>query len=216
MKKIIYSLVLIVLGTFTANARDNVALTRLAINPGQTRTVELMLNNDTSYCALQTDIILPQGLHIATDDDELIIDGTQRLSSNHGITSNTLSSGAVRVMVVSQNSYSIRGNDGAVLTIDFVADDTFEKGDIVLTNNILIEVNGQRHTLEESICKVNDYIMGDVNYDGNIDIADVVKMAGHVMGEIYEDFYAICADMNDTGDINVADVVTLARLVLGN
>lgn len=59
-------------------------------------------------------------------------------------------------------------------------------------------------------------LMGDVNSDLIVDVADVVAIANDVMGETPEVYLRHVADVNHDGLLNVADVVALANQVMGN
>ena len=53
---------------------------------------------------------------------------------------------------------------------------------------------------------------GDVNYDGAINVLDVVAMVNLVLSGGYDE----AADMNGDGTINVLDVVSLVGIILGD
>ena len=57
---------------------------------------------------------------------------------------------------------------------------------------------------------------GDVNGDGILDVADVVSLANHVMGETPEGFNVNVANINGDEIIDVADVVALANSIMGS
>ena len=61
---------------------------------------------------------------------------------------------------------------------------------------------------------VNEFILGDVNYDQAIDILDVVLMVNMVLGNT--DYNLLVSDMNNDGELNVIDIVLLVNLILGN
>ena len=64
--------------------------------------------------------------------------------------------------------------------------------------------------------KVNDYLMGDVNADGSINVLDVVQLVNIVLGVIDPSGYQMTvSDINLDGDINILDVVVLVNIVLG-
>ena len=67
MKRIFFALAL-ALTVMSMSARDRLFINDFSISPGESKTISVMLANDTTYCALQTDIILPAGLTIDLDD----------------------------------------------------------------------------------------------------------------------------------------------------
>jgi Leucine-rich repeat (LRR) protein len=56
---------------------------------------------------------------------------------------------------------------------------------------------------------------GDVNGDGDVDIADAVCIVNHVVGKTNTSFNAAAADVNGDGDIDIADAVRIVNLVVG-
>ena len=57
-------------------------------------------------------------------------------------------------------------------------------------------------------------MLGDVDGDGNVSIADVTTLIDHLLGSETSSFYEVNADVDDNGDINIADVTTLIDLLL--
>ena len=63
---------------------------------------------------------------------------------------------------------------------------------------------------------IKEFPDGDVNWDGETDVVDVVDIARFVVGtprDIFDDFLA---DMNNSGAINVADAVVLVNVIAGD
>lgn len=59
------------------------------------------------------------------------------------------------------------------------------------------------------------YILGDVNGDGDVDIADAVCIVNHVVGKATPSFIAEAADVNGDDDVDIADAVRIVNLVVG-
>ena len=57
-------------------------------------------------------------------------------------------------------------------------------------------------------------IMGDVNADKLIDVADVVGIVNYILGEPAEDFVEMAADVNGDGKIDIDDIVALVNIIL--
>jgi len=58
----------------------------------------------------------------------------------------------------------------------------------------------------------NDGVLGDVNYDGELNVQDVVIIINMILGSIESD---LIADMNNDGGINIQDVILLLNLIIG-
>lgn len=61
---------------------------------------------------------------------------------------------------------------------------------------------------------LRNYLMGDVNVDGSIDIADINAMCAYILGQHVEPFSFEAADINKTGNIDIADINGLIQYIL--
>ncbi len=57
----------------------------------------------------------------------------------------------------------------------------------------------------------DNFILGDVNQDGILNILDIVIIYKQVLGNEYN----LIADVNEDGFVNVLDVVIMVNIVLG-
>ena len=60
------------------------------------------------------------------------------------------------------------------------------------------------------------FILGDVNNDGNVNIADMTRLIDFLLGDTTSPFNTTAADIDSNGEINVADVTALIDLILEN
>ena len=88
----------------------------------------------------------------------------------------------------------------------FIAEDIFYEDD-----------NGSGGSIIEAalddfqILVFNDNLLGDLNYDGSLNVQDVVIMINMILGNIESD---LIADINNDGGINIQDVVILINSIL--
>lgn len=61
---------------------------------------------------------------------------------------------------------------------------------------------------------VADYILGDVNIDGDVNIQDVVAMISYILGTPPTPFAKLLGDFDSNDDINITDVTALINLIL--
>ena len=59
-------------------------------------------------------------------------------------------------------------------------------------------------------------LKGDVNFDGRVDISDVVLMVNYILGDNSLTNVPKYGDMNDDKNIDISDVVALVNVILGN
>ena len=63
--------------------------------------------------------------------------------------------------------------------------------------------------------KFNDNILGDVNDDRSVDVADFTSLANYILGRTPETFIEKAADVNKDNGIDVADFTGVANIILG-
>lgn len=61
---------------------------------------------------------------------------------------------------------------------------------------------------------LRNYLVGDVNMDGNVDVIDVNATVAHILGQEVDPFDREAADLNHDGTIDVIDVNALVALIL--
>ena len=66
-----------------------------------------------------------------------------------------------------------------------------------------------------TVTKGTSYIVGDVNCDGRLSIADVTKLIDLLLGNATEPFSVEAADVNRDGRTSIGDVTALIDLLLG-
>ena len=63
---------------------------------------------------------------------------------------------------------------------------------------------------------IEEYVVNDVNRDGDTDVVDVVDIARYTVGSPAETFVKVLADINYDGNVNVADAVVLVNEIAGD
>ena len=58
----------------------------------------------------------------------------------------------------------------------------------------------------------NNTLLGDANYDGNIDVIDVVLIVNMILGN--QELELEVSDLNNDQELNVVDIVLLVNLIL--
>lgn len=213
MKHAIISFLAVILVAVSASGKDRLYIDNFNIAPGETMQVPVILLNDTAYSGFQTDLYLPDGLSLDTEYDEYIIDLTSRRDNSHTVTANLLSNGAIRIYVSSLSARPFSGYSGAIMTLSITADNSFSGTAIVeLKNSICAEPIGTRHVLKDEACIVNPGKAGDVNIDGEVNIADV----NAIIRMILASNMSIFGDVNCDGEVNIADVNAVIRIILNS
>ena len=186
---------------------------------GKTIEIPVALYNDESILAFQTDLFLPEGFTVATDEnDEFMITPADRLTDSHVIMTEPVSNGSVRIVCFTPDARPILGNSGDVLfyiTVN-VPDNAAGDYDITLDNSRLTTANytEMRIPSETGNIYVESYLLGDVNGSGTVTVTDIVITAQYILEMNPEPFIIEAADMNGDGEITVTDIMIIARLLL--
>ena len=128
---------LCMVASLSATAVDTFYINDFTINPGETKLIEINLDNDSVYTALQADIYLPEGLTIEQEDGDYLFELTDRKGRDHTIASTMLSSGAIRILIASQTLKTFKNNSGALVTFNIIADNSFSGSKTIEMKNII-------------------------------------------------------------------------------
>lgn len=189
---------------------------------GKPLTLSLKMNNTKEITGVQCDIYLPEGMTFAKDEDgyylaELSTERTTATKTN--IFDAVLQSdGALRILASSTKSAAFSGNSGEVATIVINISENMSDGDypIVIKSIELSDKSGNNYSVSrvKSTVTVASYLLGDVNADGKVNVADITVIANNILNLPNTTFIEAAADLNVDGKVNVADITCLANLIL--
>ena len=186
---------------------------------GEEKALAVRMNNESSITAVQCDIYLPEGISIATDDGDYLIDlNPSRKASNHTVSTNDLPNGAIRLFITSATSKPFKGNSGDLFVLNLVVADDAESGDysLDLRNVILSDTEAHPYYAPDLNVPISirDYIKGDVNSDRTVNVSDYVATANYILELDPHPFLFAAADIDENGTINVSDLVGVANIAL--
>lgn len=181
---------------------------------GGETTLTICLKNEQATNAYSFDLKLPDGVTATSYTLSNRHDG-HSASVNYNETKDVYS-----FAVLSLGSKELKDNDGAILTVILNVDDNMTIG------NYAVKIQNAKYSLPSgsskvtmpetiSLLSIEDYLKGDVNGDGEVDIADAVCIVNHVVGKATPAFVAAAADVNGDGDVDIADAVRIVNLVVG-
>ena len=207
-----------VVSLLCAAATDRFYIEDFSIAPGETRTVSIMLDNEATYTAFQTDIYMLDGLTIEMEDGDYIFDLTDRKSRDHMIASQPQADGAIRVISYSNRINAFSGNSGALVTFNVTAaTDITGPVTIAMRNTLFTTTSGVEIAFGNETCTVtvpSPGIRGDVNNDQKVDIDDVTALINCVLTGDDSGIIAENADVFENGAIDIDDVTSLINFVL--
>ena len=217
MNNKIIILILAALMSIGAAARDRLYIENFQIQAGGTYQMPLMLENDTTYSTFQTDLYLPDGLEVALEDGEYLVDLTSRVTSNHVVSTYLQPDGALRIFVTSQSVKPFKGNSGAIAIVYIHALPSFSgTKKVSLRGTVFVEENGQRHDFEDSMAFASDgnSVLGDVNGDGHVSSVDVTALYNYLLNGDTSDLTN--GDVDGDGHISSVDITAIYNILLGN
>lgn len=186
-------------------------------------TLSVKMKNSVSVEAFGFDLILPYGMTVITDDEgvpmaELSEERTTaRRTDTFGaaMLDAYLNNRAVRVIAASSNGSAISPGDGEVCTVRvrIPAGQLVGTYKLELANISLADTESRSIDVEEmtSLLTVGDVDRGDANGDGQVNVADLIAIAHHILGSTPAEFSFKGADVNRDFRVNVADYIAVAH-----
>lgn len=207
MRHLLFLLVMV--STVLSASADRFYVKNFLISPGETREVNILLENATEYTAFQCDLHVPAGLSIKDDSFAL----TNRKSSSHTLEVSKFGEGIYRLMSYSLKLKNYTGNSGALVTFEVTANEEFNTSAmLVISNTLFTTENSVEITFEDEECCVG--LRGDVDLDGLVGISDVSTLVDYLLGSDVEVFSANNADLDEDGNVEIGDLSILIDLLL--
>ena len=179
--------------------------------------VILSVNNNDPITGLQFDIVYPNNYYEPFDNNYSL--GTR--ANGMTVTAIPINENTIRYFCYFLSGGAIAVGNGKVMTLQFRP----ITGEVPLGNYVVQFKNIKLGTSEMSdkyagndidvTFTVQDNVVGDVNGDGDVDIADAVCIVNHVVGKSNTTFNEAAADANGDGDIDIADAVHIVNYVVG-
>ena len=171
------------------------------------------LDNYTDIVAVQMNLHWLPGMSTST----LQLVPAERLK-NHSHLVTELGNGTYQVLIYSMSNTPIEGNEGALFSLDFTASDGTEYRDTELqvTDIVLSNAKGKNYASEVnvSIKATFDTVLGDVNGDGLVNIADAIGLVNYILGKAAFEVDELAADANEDGILNITDAIAIVNLIL--
>lgn len=121
-----------------ASAADRFYMDAVNIEPNETRTLAFYFENENPYFGFQSDLKLPEGLDVVTENGKPSITLSSRADNSFQIVSNTLADGSLRFGTFSTSHASFTGNSGALLYIKVKATSEFAGGELTVKDILFI------------------------------------------------------------------------------
>lgn len=202
---------------------DNVIYVEpLEAGVGQQVKLSVKMKNSANIQGYQFDLYLPEGITVATDEDdfplaELSIARTTKNKTDY-FGSDFQKDGAFRVLCGSTKGYAFGGTDGEVCTIMLNISEDMEDGayPIILKQVTTTSTDNEGFDTPyiKSTITVSAFTLGDVNGDNKVNITDFTTTANYILGREPAKFVKKAADFNSDDNVNVTDLMSLANYIL--
>ena len=136
-------------------SHDVLHVSDFMLNPGEERTVDVMLDNTVDFSALQMNLRLPAGVNLKN------VALTGRATDGHAVVYNENTPGNINLMAFAASTESFTGNDGAILKLTLQADKNFcGEGAIELTDVKLAESDGYTREADDASARISAVTTG--------------------------------------------------------
>lgn len=222
MKKLVsWLLVVIMVATllpasiFAAGSDTTLSVTSATAAPGETVTVDVMVENNPG--------ILGATLQISYDEGLTLVDAKAGEAFSHlTMTKPGAFASPCQFVWDGQECNPEDVRNGVVLTLTFlvaegIADDTSLSVDISVPNDDLVDNNLNMivATTNNGTIKVASYLPGDVNSDGKVGSADIITLRRYIAGGYDVEVNKNACNVNADGKISSADVIIIRRYLAG-
>ena len=199
---------------------DPVSICDIDTYKDTTVNLSICLNEAEQIAGMQFRVTLPNGFSLVENEEVPIFTLTER---TNGFTMMGKKDPDVEnsylFVAFSYEGNSIHGNDGVIFSLKLKTDSDLDEGiydmiisDIYLTTSTFETLN-PNYVISE--LTINSQPIGDVNGDGDIDIADAVCIVNYVVGKPNAAFIEAAADVDGDGVVDIADAVRIVNLVVG-
>lgn len=190
-----------------------------------TRKIKVPISfiNKSSITGFQFEIVCPKDIDVPTDENgDFVIELNSSRMSSHKIHARKSQDGTLHIICssIQYNSYFSKDEDELFYITLRAGNNTSDGTYTVKLKNIIMtdehSVDSWQEDIEINVTVKNasDFIKGDVNRDGTVNVADIVEVANYIMGNPSNNFNEALSDANGDGAVNAADVVEIVNIIM--
>lgn len=201
---------------------NTVYMDNVEVLAGTENTLSVKMRNTVPIEGFEFDMYLPDGVTVVMDEDgfpEASLSTERTTPRKTNIFDAIMQTdGSLHVFATSTNGSTISGNDGEIVTVKVIANETMEEDKyfIVLKDIAVSDANATSHKTEltASTMTVTYGILGDANTDKRVDVGDYTATAHHILGNTPNPFNLKAANANQDNAIDVGDLTAIAHIIL--
>ena len=190
---------------------------------GSQMNLSIKMKNNANIRSFQFDLYLPEGVTAVKNAKGRIMgslnSGRLPEDDEHTLTMAVQSDGAIRFLCGSQYDETFAGTDGEIASLQVNISEDMDEGDypIILKSIRLSETDISKFydtPFVKTTLTISNYILGDINGDGIVNVTDYTGVANHILGFAQSGFNTKAADVNTDNVINVSDYTGVANIIL--
>lgn len=215
MKK--YLVIISLLALFSGNIyADNLSVGTVQMTAGSGKDVSISLSNSKQYAAFQFDIVLPEGVSVASGNvDGLAVSLTDR-KANHDLHAAKVADNTYRLLAYSMNSATISGTEGSLVQVTLSADANLTSSEKTakIVSTVFVEAD-EKQTLLNDVSFVIQ-VSGLVDNTAVFNFKDASKTGGFYHATYHNDSQAswFPADNFEVFSVVVEDFKVLLRAAI--
>ena len=166
MKTIRFLLTAVLLALTSSMFGDELVIQDFTIMPGETKDISIELNNpENPYILLEFEVIFPEGISIAKDEDDELLVGlnSARIAKSHTLEVADHGGGNYKFLVYSSKNAAFKGTSGEIISVTLKASETAAGGEFQgkITGQLFSKVDETGYYPEDKTFKVT--IKGEEN-----------------------------------------------------
>ncbi len=200
---------------------EKIIVAEVTASKGQPATIGIDLENKTTdLTAYQFDLTLPDGVSLSLNDKgKFLVTKTSRYEDDsQTLNVSKLEGNTYRFVCFSMSNEIITGTSGAILNASLTIGASVNTGsyEATITNIVVTKQDGTQMKLKDSKFNiiVTNVIKGDANGDGEVNVSDIVEIVNYIMGKTSANFVQAASDLNGDGEINVTDIVKVVSIIM--
>lgn len=151
MRKYLFTILMLALFSGSIFA-DNFSVGTVQMTAGSNKDVSISLNNSKQYTAFQFDMVLPEGVSVASGDvDGFAVSLTDR-KGNHELHAAKVAENTYRLLAYSMDNARISGTEGALINVALSAVANLTAGDKTakIESVVFVEADGKQAQLDDA------------------------------------------------------------------
>ena len=198
-------------------APNYISISTNDVSAGDNLKVEVSVDNYDPMTGLQFDLTYP-GQYFESFDNNVTL--TAR-ATGMTVIARQIDANTLRYFCYFLSGGSVAAGSGEVMTIQLKPKNNVIGGSYsVSLSNITFGTTDMANKYAgdetlQSMFEAEDFLLGDVNYNGEIDIGDAVCIVNYLVNKQNTTFNAAAADLNGNNQIDIGDAVMIVNILVG-